>query len=109
MSESEQEAIAGLRWNDSISVALFTVMSYEYLLLLDKEIKYVWKRPWSVMSCLYLVVRYLGLSLAIIWGCWGGMFYIPESPYVSLNLFQSQVPTVINLSHSAASIIHASN
>lgn len=77
---SEQEAIAGLRWNDSISVALFTVMSYEYLLLLDKEIKYVWQRPWSVMSCLYLVVRYLGLSLAITWGCWGGMFYIPESP-----------------------------
>lgn len=77
---SEQEAVFGLRWNDSISVALFTVMSYEYLLLLDQEIKYVWNRPWSLMSCLYLVVRYLGLSLAITWGCWGGMFYIPESP-----------------------------
>ncbi|KAG1738976.1 hypothetical protein EDB19DRAFT_867050 [Suillus lakei] len=58
---------------------LFTLMSYEYLLLLDKEVKYVWNRPWSLMSCLYLVVRYLGLSLAILWGCWGGMFYIPES------------------------------
>ncbi|KAG2144257.1 hypothetical protein DEU56DRAFT_910612 [Suillus clintonianus] len=84
MSEQLQEAIIGLRWNDSISVALFTVMSYEYLLLLDKEVKYVWKRPWSLMSCLYLVVRYLGLSLALSWGCWGGMFYIPESPYVTL-------------------------
>lgn len=80
MSEQLEETIIGLRWNDSISVALFTVMSYEYLLLLDKEVKYVWNRPWSLMSYLYLVVRYLGLSLAIIWGCWGGMFYIPESP-----------------------------
>lgn len=74
MSEQLEEAIIGLWWNDSISVALFTVMSYEYLLLLDKEVKYVWNRPWSLMSYLYLVVRYLGLSLAIIWGCWGGMF-----------------------------------
>ncbi|KAG2144258.1 hypothetical protein DEU56DRAFT_236304 [Suillus clintonianus] len=78
MSEQFEEAVFGLRWNNNVSVALFTVMSYEYLLLLDKEIKYVWKRPWSLMSCLYLVVRYLGLSLAILWGIWGGMLYMPE-------------------------------
>ncbi|KAG2364662.1 hypothetical protein BDR07DRAFT_770340 [Suillus spraguei] len=28
------------------------------------------------MSCLYLVVRYLGISLSITWACWGGMFYM---------------------------------
>ncbi|KAG1717672.1 hypothetical protein EDD22DRAFT_975769 [Suillus occidentalis] len=120
MSQQLEEIIIGLRWNDSISVALFTVMSYEYLLLLDKEVKYVWvsiqsptiwaivparltEFPEQTMVTDVIPVRYLGLSLAIIWGCWGGMFYIPESPYVALSLFPSQVPTVVDLFHSAAS------
>ncbi|KAG2143817.1 uncharacterized protein EDB93DRAFT_571093 [Suillus bovinus] len=76
---SEEEAVSGLRWNDYISVITITVVSYEYLLHLDKEIKYVWQRPWSPMSYLYLVVRYLGLFLALLWGCWGGLLYMPES------------------------------
>lgn len=80
MSEQLEDNIVGLQWNDSISVALFTVMFYEYLILFDKELQYVWNRPWSLMSCLYLVVRYLGLSLSIAWGCWGGLFYMAESP-----------------------------
>ncbi|KAG0698201.1 hypothetical protein DFH29DRAFT_112558 [Suillus ampliporus] len=45
----------------------------------------IWKRQWSLMSCLYLVVRYLGLFLALLCGCWGGLLYIPES--VSYSLF----------------------
>ncbi|OAX35186.1 hypothetical protein K503DRAFT_785248, partial [Rhizopogon vinicolor AM-OR11-026] len=63
-------------------------MSYDYLLLLEKEVKGrlffvglvlittidadcldLQKREWSMMSGLYLVVRYLGLSLAVIGGC----------------------------------------
>ncbi|KAG1812798.1 uncharacterized protein BJ212DRAFT_432703 [Suillus subaureus] len=58
---------------------VFTLMSYEYLLLLDKEVKYVWERPWSIMSLLYLVVRYFGLFLALLCGSWGGLLYMPES------------------------------
>lgn len=77
---SEQEVVSGLRWNNNVSVAMITLISYEYLLLLDKEVKYVWKRPWSLMSCLYLVVRYFGLFLALLCGFWGGLLYIPESP-----------------------------
>jgi hypothetical protein len=81
---SEQEVVAGLRWNNSAGVPIITLMLYEYLLLLDKEVDYVWKRPWSLMSCLYLVVRYLGLFLALLCGFWGGLLYIPESPCYGL-------------------------
>lgn len=95
MSEQLEHNIVGIRWNDIVSVVLFTVMFYEYSLLFDKELKYVWNRPWSLMSCLYLVVRYLGLFLSITWGCWGGMFYIAESPYVTISLFHSQVPRLL--------------
>ncbi|KAG2040867.1 hypothetical protein BDR03DRAFT_1007650 [Suillus americanus] len=79
---SEQEVVAGLRWNNNAGVVIITLMLYEYILLLDKEVDYFWKRPWSLMSCLYLVVRYFGLFLALLCGFWGGLLYIPESPYV---------------------------
>ncbi|KAG2033848.1 hypothetical protein BDR03DRAFT_653276 [Suillus americanus] len=82
---SEEEAAAGLRWNNNVSVAAIALISYEYLILLDKEVEYVWKRPWSFMSCLYLVVRYFGLFLAMVCACWGGLLYIPESVIVLLS------------------------
>lgn len=87
MSEQDIDAVVGLRWNDNISVVTITLITYDYILLLEKEIKYVWKRPWTPMSCLYLVVRYLGLVLALLWGCWGGLLYMPESPCYGLAVF----------------------
>ncbi|KAG1735903.1 uncharacterized protein EDB91DRAFT_543961 [Suillus paluster] len=75
---SEQEVVASLRWNNNVSVVTITLICYEYLFLFEKEVKFVWKRQWSLMSCLYLVVRYLGLSLALLCGCWGGLLYISE-------------------------------
>ncbi|KAJ8583418.1 hypothetical protein M405DRAFT_884843 [Rhizopogon salebrosus TDB-379] len=64
-----------------ISVAVLTLISYDYLLLFEKEVKFVWKRQWSMMSCLYLIVRYLGLFLALLSGCslGGGLVYMPET------------------------------
>ncbi|KAJ8587561.1 hypothetical protein M405DRAFT_934636 [Rhizopogon salebrosus TDB-379] len=76
---SEHDAIVALLWNNYTSVAILALISYEYLLLFEKEVKFVWKRQWSMMSCLYLIVRYLGLFLALVSGCWGGLIYIPES------------------------------
>lgn len=61
---SEQEVVAALRWNNNAGVPIITLMLYEYLLLLDKEINYVWKQPWSVMSCLYLVMSFSLLESA---------------------------------------------
>lgn len=84
---SKQSDVFGLLWNDNISVATITLISYDYLLLLDKEIQYVWKRPWSRMSILYLIVRYFGLVLALLWGFWGGLLYMPESPCYNLIVF----------------------
>ncbi|OAX35189.1 hypothetical protein K503DRAFT_785251 [Rhizopogon vinicolor AM-OR11-026] len=83
MAEQLQETVDSLRWNNYTSVAAFTLMSYDYLLLLEKEVKYVWKRQWSMMSGLYLIVRYLGLFLAVIVGCLvgGGLLYIPKSSH----------------------------
>ncbi|KAG1812875.1 uncharacterized protein BJ212DRAFT_1578575 [Suillus subaureus] len=84
MSELEGSLYA-LSWNNAISVAVITLISYEYMLQFEKEVTYVWQRQWSVMTYLYLAVRYFGIFLAMIGACWGGLFYMPEA--VSYGIF----------------------
>ncbi|KAG1826087.1 uncharacterized protein BJ212DRAFT_1317991 [Suillus subaureus] len=69
-----KESLYALEWNNSVAVAIITLISYEYMLQFEKEVTFVWQRQWSVMTCLYLVVRYFGIVLAIsyfmfYWGC----------------------------------------
>lgn len=84
---SEDEVVASLRWNNYVSVVTITLICYEYLFLFDKEINFVWKRKWSLMSCLYLIVRYLGLFIALLYGCWGGLLHMAESSCYGLVVF----------------------
>ncbi|KAJ8587562.1 hypothetical protein M405DRAFT_821393 [Rhizopogon salebrosus TDB-379] len=37
------------------------------------------------MSCLYLIVRYFGLFLALVCGCFGGLVFIPEAVSASMS------------------------
>ncbi|KAG1718414.1 hypothetical protein EDB19DRAFT_915805 [Suillus lakei] len=74
---SDEEVVYALRWNNSIAVAIFTLISYEYILQFEKEVKFVWTKPWSLMTYLYLV-RYFGIFIAMLWACWGGLVYMPE-------------------------------
>ncbi|KAG0700768.1 hypothetical protein DFH29DRAFT_604737 [Suillus ampliporus] len=60
-------------------VLIITLVTYEYMLQFEKEITFVWKRPWSLMSYAYLAVRYFGLFLAMVCACWGGLLYMPKS------------------------------
>ncbi|KAG2353985.1 hypothetical protein BDR07DRAFT_1431178 [Suillus spraguei] len=60
-----EEYLYALDWNNNTSVAVIALISYEYILQFDKEVTFVWQRQWSAMSCLYLVVRYLGIILAM--------------------------------------------
>jgi len=81
---SEQELLSVYYWNNYAGVAILALISYEYLIVFEKEVDFVWKRQWSLMSCLYLIVRYLGLFLAMVCGVWGGLIYMPESPCYAL-------------------------
>ncbi|KAG1889629.1 uncharacterized protein F5891DRAFT_139270 [Suillus fuscotomentosus] len=80
-----EEHLYALDWNNNITVAIITLISYDYMLQFEKEVTFVWQRQWSVMIYLYLVVRYFGIVLAMICAIWGGLFYIPEA--VSYNMF----------------------
>ncbi|KAG2044712.1 hypothetical protein BDR03DRAFT_1003959 [Suillus americanus] len=87
-----EESLYALDWNNNIAVAIITLISYEYMLQLEKEVKFVWVR---VQPQRYedleltdyaakTVVRYLGIVLAMNSATWGGLFYIPEAPYVRI-------------------------
>lgn len=39
---------------------------YDFMLTLGQEVELVWMQRWSLMSILYLSVRYLGIVYAII-------------------------------------------
>ncbi|KAG2346274.1 hypothetical protein BDR05DRAFT_73978 [Suillus weaverae] len=86
MSELENSLYA-LDWNNNISVAIITAISYDYILLFEKEMTFVWERRWSAMTYLYLVVRYFGILIAMFAACWGGLFYIPEAVSYGMFLF----------------------
>ncbi|KAG0698202.1 hypothetical protein DFH29DRAFT_942812 [Suillus ampliporus] len=80
---SEQAEAAALRLNNNISVIIITLISYDYILQFEKEVQFVWARRWSLMSSLYLAVRYFGIFLAMLCSLWGGLMYMPESSYVT--------------------------
>ncbi|KAG1867325.1 hypothetical protein F4604DRAFT_927834 [Suillus subluteus] len=86
MSELE-ESLYALDWNNYISVATITTISYEYVLQFEKEVAYVWGRQWSVMTYLYFATRYFGILVVMTCACWGGLFYIPEAVSYGIFLF----------------------
>ncbi|KAG1908017.1 uncharacterized protein F5891DRAFT_998298 [Suillus fuscotomentosus] len=75
------EYLYALAWNNNTSVVVITLIFYEYVLQFEKEVTFVWERQWSVMTYLYLAVRYFGMLIAIISACWGGLFYMPEAKF----------------------------
>ncbi|KAG2363160.1 hypothetical protein BDR07DRAFT_955077 [Suillus spraguei] len=50
------ESIYALDRNNSMSVAIITLILYDYVLQFEKEVTFVWERRLSVMSYLYLAV-----------------------------------------------------
>ncbi|KAF8442244.1 hypothetical protein L210DRAFT_938731 [Boletus edulis BED1] len=66
-SQAELEsALIGLLQNDYTTLAVLTAVGYDYILTLTNEIEYIWTKPWTWVSTLYLLVRYVGFyTLAV--------------------------------------------
>ncbi|KAF8552127.1 hypothetical protein OG21DRAFT_176184 [Imleria badia] len=47
---------------------------YDYVLTFSREVDYIWHRPWTLVSTMFVLVRYLGLSWAILMGLWSTSF-----------------------------------
>ncbi|KAG2056110.1 hypothetical protein BDR06DRAFT_953079 [Suillus hirtellus] len=88
-----EESLYALDWNNNISVAIITLVSYDYMLQFEKE-----QRQRSIMTYMYLAVRYFGISIAMYVAAptepslsdpalGGGLFYIPETVSYAMFLF----------------------
>ncbi|KAG1865440.1 hypothetical protein DFJ58DRAFT_743269 [Suillus subalutaceus] len=47
--------------------ASFVVVTYDWALTFGQEIELVWRQRWSLMTALYLSVRYLGILYAALY------------------------------------------
>ncbi|KIJ64062.1 hypothetical protein HYDPIDRAFT_28953 [Hydnomerulius pinastri MD-312] len=71
------------------------VIFYDYFLTFGREVDLVWRGKWSLVSALYVVVRYLGLLLVI-----NNIFYtgnIQLSALVSVSSFEDYMYGQIDL------------
>ncbi|KAF8836255.1 hypothetical protein BDN67DRAFT_974367 [Paxillus ammoniavirescens] len=69
MSSETQSILASIQLNDYISVA--TAVGYDFILTFANEIEYVWQRPWTWVSTLFVVVRYVGCVTALVGAFFG--------------------------------------
>ncbi|KAG1796014.1 uncharacterized protein HD556DRAFT_1441847 [Suillus plorans] len=49
-------------WN----VAAGVVVVYNWILTLGQEIELIWRQPWSLMTMLYLIIRYIGIPYSVV-------------------------------------------
>ncbi|KAG2368999.1 hypothetical protein BDR07DRAFT_845414 [Suillus spraguei] len=47
-------------------VAAAAAVVYDWVLSLGQEIELIWKQRWSLMTVMYLVIRYIGILYSII-------------------------------------------
>ncbi|KAF8452865.1 hypothetical protein L210DRAFT_3639310 [Boletus edulis BED1] len=66
MSSDIQTTLELLVLNNYLSLAGVTIVVYDYILNFSREIEYVWLRPWTWVSTMFVVVRYIGLCWIII-------------------------------------------
>ncbi|KAI9571042.1 hypothetical protein HD554DRAFT_241576 [Boletus coccyginus] len=61
MSSDLQSTLEVLQINDCIACAIATAVLYDHVLTLSREIYNIWQRPWTWISTLFILVRYIGL------------------------------------------------
>ncbi|KIJ64682.1 hypothetical protein HYDPIDRAFT_28053 [Hydnomerulius pinastri MD-312] len=71
---SEQDLLANIQLGNYIALVITTAVVYDYVLTLLREIEYIWKKPWTSMSTIFFVVRYIGLVVAIFQALYGTSF-----------------------------------
>ncbi|KAF8126828.1 hypothetical protein EV363DRAFT_567004 [Boletus edulis] len=74
MSNDLQSIAAAMQLNNYVSVTIPTVIVYDYIITLPREINYIWSRPWTWISTLFLVIRYVGILVVVIEGLYGSSF-----------------------------------
>ncbi|KAF8549538.1 hypothetical protein OG21DRAFT_1500343 [Imleria badia] len=73
MSSAQQSALTLQQYNH-VSLVMLSAVGYDYILTFSNEIEYIWNKPWTWVSTLFILVRYLGLFNLVIYSLVGGSF-----------------------------------
>jgi len=65
MSTSLAVDLESLYLNNCVSLVMVSAVTYDYVLTLSDEIDYIWKRRWTWVSTVFLLVRYMGLLTSL--------------------------------------------
>ncbi|KAF8420296.1 hypothetical protein L210DRAFT_2256671 [Boletus edulis BED1] len=76
MSSDVDSILAQLQLNDYVSLVLAIAVAYDYCLTISKEVTYIWTRPWTRVSTLFLLIRYVG-CLSALTSALSGSRFIP--------------------------------
>ncbi|KAF8122318.1 hypothetical protein EV363DRAFT_1555387 [Boletus edulis] len=87
MSSDLQSLLELVVLNNYITLVVITAVVYDYVLIFSREIEYVWCKPWTRVSAMFVVVRYIGL-------CWVLASALIGSTFVPGPL---EVSTVVSL------------
>jgi hypothetical protein len=60
MSSVLQSTLTSLQQNNYVSVAILSAVGYDYVLTFFDEIEYIWTKPWTWVSTLFILARYVG-------------------------------------------------
>ncbi|KAF8217109.1 hypothetical protein K438DRAFT_1798318 [Mycena galopus ATCC 62051] len=63
---SPEVIVADARLANYFAASAFTILFVDFISTIDEEINFVWKRPWSIPSGLYLWNRYITLFTVIL-------------------------------------------
>ncbi|KAF8551159.1 hypothetical protein OG21DRAFT_1513128 [Imleria badia] len=72
-----QSALTGLQQNNYGSLAMPIAIGYDCVLTFSNEIEYIWSKPWTWVSTLFIIVRYFGLFNAIVTRSQVGSSFLP--------------------------------
>lgn len=69
--------IDSYRFYSYFAVVASVAVVYDWVLTLGQEVEMVWRQRWSLMTVLYLGIRYIGILYAV-------MFILASLPTVSV-------------------------
>ncbi|KAF9231089.1 hypothetical protein BU15DRAFT_82847 [Melanogaster broomeanus] len=103
MASDLQSILASIQMNDYASVVVASAVGYDYILTFPSEIEYIWKRPWSWVSTLFVVLRYVGFFDAILGTFYGSSFVRgPIMTYV----VSTRSPTLFNYVNRQGTVLY---
>ncbi|KAF8452682.1 hypothetical protein L210DRAFT_3519362 [Boletus edulis BED1] len=69
MSSKLQSVVSSIVENNYVTFVILTAVGYDYILTFSEEIEYIWKKPWTKVSTLFVLAnchyRFVILAFAV--------------------------------------------